>query len=325
MNTGSGAAVPNLERRKRRFLDKFILRLAAGYIKTSPWRTGKGRALVQARLAALRLGETDIVTRHGTRLRCDARDLIQRSLMCFGIWEPELTGFLSRRLRPGDLFVDVGANIGYYTVLAARIVGPHGGCVSIEASPTIHRLLERNVALNRLRNVRTINMAASDRCKEVRIYLGAETNIGASTLRAERGYTRFETVQAAPLTAMLTPEEIRRARVVKIDVEGAEQEVLDSLFERIDEFPLDAVFVVELAPTTLRENGSSLAAQVARFEAQGFTAWLLEIEHPDFDYLEYSPYGVHGTPIPLDALTFSQRETVEARSFVDVVFCREAL
>lgn len=71
----------------------------------------------------------------------DTQDLIQRYLYLFGAWEPHLTGWLRRRLRPGDGFVDVGANIGVFSVLAARLVGESGRVVAIEASADVHRRL----------------------------------------------------------------------------------------------------------------------------------------------------------------------------------------
>lgn len=63
-------------------------------------------------------------------------DVIQRYLYLFGVWEPHLTAFISGRLTPKDTFVDVGANIGYYSVLASRLVGPAGHVVAVEPSPT---------------------------------------------------------------------------------------------------------------------------------------------------------------------------------------------
>ena len=63
-------------------------------------------------------------TGDGLRFRCRLPDLIPMYIYLFGTWEPDLAEFLRRRLRPGDTFVDVGANIGFVTALASRIVEP---------------------------------------------------------------------------------------------------------------------------------------------------------------------------------------------------------
>src|SRR2546430_100519 len=59
-------------------------------------------------------------------LRCKIRDLIQRFILIFGVWEPNTTAFIRRKLKPGDGFIDIGANIGYCSLLASRLVGEAG-------------------------------------------------------------------------------------------------------------------------------------------------------------------------------------------------------
>lgn len=70
---------------------------------------------------------------------------------------------MAERLKPGDVFVDVGANIGYFSLLASKLVGPGGRVVAIEASPEVFDLLRRNLELNKAHNVRAVNVAISDR------------------------------------------------------------------------------------------------------------------------------------------------------------------
>ena len=74
-------------------------------------------------------------TYFGARIYCDPRDLIQRMILHFGVWEPDVSRVIEQSLAPGDVFVDIGANIGYDTLLASSCVGPTGRVVSIEASP----------------------------------------------------------------------------------------------------------------------------------------------------------------------------------------------
>ena len=88
-------------------------------------------------------------TRFGGVMQGNTQDLIQRYLYWFGVWEPQLTCWIKSRLPPRRVFVDVGANIGYYSLLAASLVGDDGQVVAIEASPSIYRLLCNNLELIR--------------------------------------------------------------------------------------------------------------------------------------------------------------------------------
>lgn len=78
----------------------------------------------------------DGTTEDGIHFRCRLPDYMMYVYL-FGTWEPDLAAFMRRRLRPGDTFIDVGANIGCLSALASRLVGPHGIVVAIEPAPVI--------------------------------------------------------------------------------------------------------------------------------------------------------------------------------------------
>jgi precorrin-6B methylase 2 len=94
-------------------------------------------------------------------MKGDAKDIIQQYIYYFGVWEPRITGWVSRHLAPGDTFIDVGANIGYYSLLASPLVGKTGTVVAIEASPRTFDDLLFNLELNNVSNVRPVNVAVS--------------------------------------------------------------------------------------------------------------------------------------------------------------------
>lgn len=211
----------------------------------------------------------------------DTRDLIQGYLYWFGVWEPSITAWLRGRLGRGDVFVDVGANVGYYTLLASRLVGPEGACVAIEASPSIYELLLRNLRLNRAANVRALNLAAAREPGRVALYEGGEHNIGKTSIVSSAGSTRLPAaiVEGQPLDRILTPEEIRRARLIKIDVEGAEAMVMDGLLPCLERTRQDLELIVELC-----NDASATAAQDAerifsRLGAVGFHPYAVDNEY----------------------------------------------
>jgi FkbM family methyltransferase len=162
----------------------------------------------------------------GMRIKGDAKDIIQQYVYYFGIWEPHITSWIHSCLRPGDIFIDVGANIGYYSLLASRLVGAHGSVVAIEASPKTFLELQTNLTLNRIDNVRAVNVAASDFRGTLKVFRGHEYNTGLTTVFDREGFALECEVAAVPLSEIVQPKEMKRARVVKIDVEGAESSVI---------------------------------------------------------------------------------------------------
>jgi FkbM family methyltransferase len=170
-------------------------------------------------------------TPRGWRITGHTRDWIQRNLYYFGLWEPNLSAWIEGRLSPGDVFIDVGANIGYFTLLAAKRVGPSGAVVAVEAMPAIFQHLASHIAANELTNTRLINEAAvgPNDPSEVQLYWGGAGNIGSSGMIQHATQTESVKVAARTLAQMLTPEECRRARLIKVDVEGVEGRTIRGL------------------------------------------------------------------------------------------------
>ena len=109
----------------------------------------------------------------GGRMLVDVADFIGTRIYHFGVWEPHLSELIGSRLKAGDVFCDVGANIGYYTVLAAPIVGDTGKVVAIEPSPATHEILAKNVKLNKASNVRMVRAAVSRSAEHAHVISGA--------------------------------------------------------------------------------------------------------------------------------------------------------
>ena len=189
-------------------------------------------------------------TRYGGRFSCWLPDMIQTYLYVFGVWEPDVTAFIRRRLRTGDTFVDVGANVGYHALLAAGSVAARGRVVAFEASPRIFRMLRDNLSGNGdPAAVRAVNVAVADVAGTMPIFRGPVQNIGLTTTVRGRGLQPDGQVAAAPLPDLLEPGETQAARLVKIDVEGAEDAVLRGMKHFLEECRPDLEILVELSPT----------------------------------------------------------------------------
>lgn len=222
------------------------------------------------------------------RLAGNTRDILQQYLYYFGIWEPEVTAFLQRRLKPGDNFIDVGANIGYFSLLAAKCVGPTGHVIAIEASPSVFELLVGNVQRNSAHQIKTLNVAAASEVGRVQLYCGQDCNCGATSIVPEGNETVIAEVEAAPLAKLIDIDIWNNARLVKIDVEGAEAGVVRGLGSLIGNGRADREFLIELHPQQLLQLGNSVEEVLAPFQKCGYHAYTIGNDYDPSSYLRRS-------------------------------------
>ena len=138
---------------------------------------------------------------------------------------PEYEPYVKKNLllNEGDTFVDVGSHIGTYAIRASKIVGSRGLVVAIEPDPENFAILTRNIALNNLQNVQAFNFAAWSQKDKLRLFFGESTTANSVSNDWGRGYVW---VQAMSLDEILHGLNIAKVDFVKIDVEGAELDVL---------------------------------------------------------------------------------------------------
>lgn len=219
--------------------------------------------------------ETEVTIVDGSRMRVRTDDMIGRVIAISGEWEPNVTAALTRALAPGDVCLDIGAHVGYFTLLASRLVGPRGHVYAFEPSPESYPRLRANVDLNGLRNVTTAQLAVSDEERRAVLYVGASYNTGITTLDpafAAKSTTplRETMVDAGPVTSVTRPEDFARVRLIKIDVEWHEIEVLRSLAP-IFELGHSLAVLVEFTPRRAAPEAPSQFAALC--ETHGFTVY----------------------------------------------------
>jgi len=221
----------------------------------------------------------------GARFAVDTQDLIQRYLYLFGVWEPRMTLWLQRRLGPGDTFVDVGANIGYFSVLASRLVGPEGKVVAIEASRAFQERLEQNARLNDCTNIRAVHTAVSDKQQTLTFILASSNNMGANSIVPYDGpvESTFE-IEAFPLPDVLEADEIANARVIKVDVEGAEGSVVRGMAPLLGKLRPDAEVTVEVTPDRMAQLGDTVEELLDTMRGAGFNVYRLANEYAAATY-----------------------------------------
>jgi FkbM family methyltransferase len=246
----------------------------------------------------------------GGRVRARTDDTIGRVLAISGVWEPNVTAAFAQRLAPGDVCVDVGAHIGYYTLLASRLVGEAGHVYAFEPSPANYRALRENLELNGVANVTARNVALARSEGEGVLNEGPGTNTGRATLRPVRverdaGWPQVA-VQVRTFATEVPAGDLERIRVVKIDVEGYELDVLHSLTQLFELGRPLAVFL-ELTPGWV--DRSDLEALEETWTEHGFTPYVLRSGYSVGDLF---PPGIEA-PLRLDGVPPEQCDLMLAR------------
>ena len=200
-----------------------------------------------------------VATRWGAKMLVDTRDaMVSPWLVLDGLWESHVTDWLQHTLQPGQVFVDVGANIGYFTLLGGMLVGPEGRCVGIEAHPRLAELLQRNVIINGLHtHVTTWHRAAWSEATELKLHMrrnfasnSSVGSIGPDALSRLGDTEKITEVQALPLDDLLT--DLPRVDVMKIDVEGAEIHVVRGLARTLEANPAITI-MFEWSPAQIED------------------------------------------------------------------------
>ena len=142
-------------------------------------------------------------------------------------WEEETTRIFKEVAKEGDVIVDIGANIGYYTLLAARIVGSSGQVYAFEPDPSNYKILVNNIGLNEFTNVITEEKAVSDKLGTLNFYLNRQ-DMGAHTIYETDKYKKIITIESVTLDEYFEGRECP-INVVKMDIEGAELAALKGM------------------------------------------------------------------------------------------------
>ena len=251
----------------------FSNRLWATVVKTRNWLKRVGllgpldglTSFLGPRLLRPPKTETRVLMPHDLALTLPA-GLPSHRNYATGLYEVDVTAVVSSILHDGMAVLDIGANIGYYTLLASRLVGESGHVYSFEPDPEVFMYLEQNALANRCVNVTSINKA-----------VGA--TVGAVTFQRvelERGF-----VSKGGLGA-LTVEQVTVDRyfsdlgwppvdLVKIDIEGSEEDALRGMQNLISHNPRLRL-IMELNMDAISRTGGTLASLIETIGRLGFTA-----------------------------------------------------
>lgn len=207
--------------------------------------------------------EREVVRLDGFDLYVHPQEAIGRRIKASGKHEPHLEAFLRQRLRTGDVFLDVGANIGFMTMLAASVVGPSGKVIAVEPNPDNVSLIEASIAANGFSQIRVIPAAASDTPAELPFGI-----IGSNGSILPRKLPGWSTVRAIRLDDELADEP--RIDIIKIDIEGHEPFALRGLEKTIAKHC--PIITSELHPYLLKQHSKTEPLDyLFQIESLGYT------------------------------------------------------
>lgn len=210
----------------------------------------------------------------GGRIWVDLRSTIGQGLYVTGDFDPNAIRPAIDALPEGGVFLDIGANIGYYSVLAARKVGPRGRVFSFEMDPRPLRCLRRTIRSERLDGIQIVEAAVSDVDGVAHFEQAAESGhnrIGGTTEGAR-------SVRSVRLDSWVENAGLDRVDVIKIDVEGAERLVLEGARRTLERFrPVIVCESSELARKFTHDPGAVVGLLT---EAGYATEWLTDVWSP---------------------------------------------
>lgn len=211
--------------------------------------------------------------KHVGPIELNPSDYIEKILFITGEYENNLVELLNKVLKKGDCFLDIGANIGYFSLIAANIVQNEGVVYSFEASDKTFQKLERNIELNRINNLKLFNFAVSNKEESLTFNIQKDGNSGMSSFRKLDGYKAESiTINAKPIDYFLN--EMSKIKLIKMDIEGAEGMVIEGMQNLINR---DRPFItLELVDKYLIQLGYSAQNIIEKLKQLNYQIYFLD-------------------------------------------------
>ena len=188
----------------------------------------------------------------GETLLVRPQDILGRTVYFFGDFDPKITWVCKQLLRPGDTVLDIGANIGLITVIAANSVGTTGRVHAFEPQPTLAQMIEQSVSLNGWQHVEVHPFALGDHNDTMALSVPPNDH-GRASLITQRPTDDVLDVPVRRLDDCLGSNLDRRIRLMKIDVEGFESQTLRGANKLLTHQPPEAI-LFELKPLLLGQS-----------------------------------------------------------------------
>lgn len=251
-------------------LGVFCLRTLRFFVfKIAAWLYKVKKRKVKIQFGNIRYIEREIL---GNKMLLDLSDAgISYELLINKKREPFIGELIKREIRPGDVVIDVGANIGYYALLEARLVGKDGTIYCLEPVPSNFKLLIKNIKLNNYKNIRAYQLAAGSKKEKKYIYVTEKRN-WSSIIKPQGKIQKKILIDVISLDEFIKDKPF--PRFIRMDVEGYELEILKGM-KRILSSQKPLKIFMEIHPSVL---GNQTKALLELLKRSGFRIKIITSE-----------------------------------------------
>jgi len=173
----------------------------------------------------------------GLKIKADLDEWIQQHIYFLGSWDERGLNFLKKILKEDGVFFDIGANIGAYSLVASKIVGPVGKVHAFEPVSAVFERFEYNIELNGISNITANQNAVYQTSEVLELFVSAKQNAGMSSIFHHHTETsKIEKVHAITIDGYVKKMNIQQIDLIKIDIEGAELFALRGMKDSLNLF-----------------------------------------------------------------------------------------
>ena len=234
------------------------LKFLSGLTRRFPRIKGAAFAANLLRQFYLRKGRKSLeVEVLGFRMQLDPLECIDGALLFYPhLYEHREIEFMKDNLKRGDIFLDIGAHIGFYSLIASPFVGGSGSVIAVEADPYNFEKLTLHLRLNHIQNVIAVNKGVSNKNEILRLGLNVTGNRGGNSfLSTNEDHVH---VPCCTLAALLKKHRINRVQGAKFDIEGFEFRVLHQFFREVNDSLRPGFIIVEQHSNLVERAGGNV-------------------------------------------------------------------
>ena len=176
----------------------------------------------------------------------------QREIYCSYKYEKKITNLVFKALKKDDVFIDVGAHVGYYSLLSAKIVGAKGKILCFEPNNDNFKILNENISLNKFNQIKYFEIGLSDYNGEAQFYINPFNDGGSSLTKFTYPELELVTIKVAKLDTLIKDIALNKIDLIKIDVEGHQMKTLKGMEYTLQKF--HPKIIVEFNDAVSREE-----------------------------------------------------------------------
>ncbi|MBA7507590.1 hypothetical protein ES706_06310 [subsurface metagenome] len=240
----------------------------------------------------------------GHRMFLDSKDSL--GLFPFGVYEPFRTEIIKQQIQKGNVVLDIGANIGYFTLIFAQLVGERGKVFAFEPEPDNFALLQKNMEANGYQNVILVKKAVSNKARKVKLYL-SEDNKGDHRIYDSHDGRKFVEVEVITLDEYFKDYDLK-VDFIKMDIQGAEGGALEGCSLLIER-NRNVKIITEFWPIGLKRFGTKPEEFLMLLTKRGFELYDVSEQEHRFE--------------PVDVTTLLEKYTPEKGNHTDILCVRE--